>query len=56
MAWTYYCEDDKTTLRAESKEGLVDEVINHLKEGHMMQMSRDDARASVEKNAKQEAA
>ena len=29
MAWTYFCEDDQTTLVADTKEQLADKVIDH---------------------------
>ncbi|MHB0937633.1 MAG: DUF1059 domain-containing protein [Armatimonadota bacterium] len=56
MAWTYYCADDQSTLSAPSKEELVQKVKDHMQEIHKSDMTMDQVRANVEKNAKQTAA
>ena len=56
MAWTYFCADDQQTLSAPSKEELVLKVQEHANEIHKMDMTMDQVRESVEKNAKQTAA
>ena len=56
MAWTYYCADDQSTLSAPSKEELVQKVQDHVREIHKSDMTTDQVRESVEKNAKQTAA
>jgi len=56
MAWSYYCEPDQSTLTAPTKEELAQKVMEHSKEIHGMEMSLEQARESVEKNAKQMAA
>jgi hypothetical protein len=56
MAWTYFCEADQTTLTAATKEDLAQKVMEHSQQIHDQQMTREQARESVEKNAKQTAA
>lgn len=56
MAWTYYCEDEQITLSAPTKEELAQQVMDHMSEAHETDMSMDEARESVETNAKQSAA
>jgi len=56
MAWTYYCEDEQITLSAPTKEELAQKVMDHMRESHDTTMSMEQARDSVEKDAKQSAA
>lgn len=56
MAWTYYCADEQITLSAPTKEELAQQVMDHMKEAHNTTMSMEQARESVEKDAKQSAA
>ena len=56
MAWTYYCNMDQTTLSAPDKDQLAEKVMQHMQQLHGKQMSREEAKESVEKNATQTAA
>lgn len=56
MAWTYYCEEEQITLSAPNKEELAQQLIMHMRENHGTEMSLDEVRESVERNAKQSAA
>jgi len=56
MAWTYYCESEQITLSAPTKEELAQKVMDHMKSNHDTEISMDQARENVEKDAKQSAA
>jgi predicted small metal-binding protein len=56
MVWTYYCADDDITLAGDSREELAERLMDHVNEEHEMEMTYDDALASVDREGKQEAA
>ena len=56
MAWTYYCDMEGITLSAPTKEELAVRVLDHMREAHNTDMTEEQTRESVEKNAKQTAA
>lgn len=53
--WNYRCDTDNLTLTADSKEELAEKVMKHANEQHDMQMTREQAMESVNKNATQAA-
>ncbi len=56
MPWLFYCADEDITLKADSKEQLVSDVMLHLKDAHNTTMTREQAWEKVNKDAKQAAA
>jgi len=55
MTWVIQCTDDNTRLMAENKDQLAEKLMDHMKEMHDMQMTRDQAMMEVNKMAKQAA-
>jgi predicted ArsR family transcriptional regulator len=56
MAWTYYCTEEDVTLRGDTHDDLVDELMRHLRDNHDEDVSRAEAEAMVARNGRQEAA
>jgi predicted small metal-binding protein len=56
VPWLYYCSDEDITLKAESKEQLVDEVMQHMKDAHNLYITREQAWEKVNADGKQAAA
>jgi hypothetical protein len=40
MAWTYYCTEEDVTLRGDTHDDLVDELMRHLRDNHDEDVSR----------------
>lgn len=56
MAWSYYCADEQLTITAESKEELARKVMEHVNEEHNSNVTLQDAKQMVDKDARQSAA